>query len=91
MHPAGRDHGKPRFDGLPLIVISTTGGAHGSLTLRIGEAVASAATSRSISDTNVDGVVDIGDRVTFQDRIRLQPGAAPSGSGTGHRCATRPS
>jgi acetyltransferase-like isoleucine patch superfamily enzyme/acyl carrier protein len=65
--------GTPRFDDLPRVVIDTIGGGRGSLTLRIGRDCRFGRELTLDLWTHADGVIEIGDRCYFQDRVRLQP------------------
>ncbi|HWC27614.1 MAG TPA: SDR family NAD(P)-dependent oxidoreductase, partial [Solirubrobacteraceae bacterium] len=65
--------GTPRFDELPRIVTDAVGEGGGSLTLRIGRDCRFGRELTLDLWTHADGVLEIGDRCQFQDRIRLQP------------------
>jgi len=65
--------GTPRFDDLPHVAISTIGDGAGSLTLRIGRDCRFGRELTLDLSTDSDGVIEIGDRCHFQNRIRLQP------------------
>jgi acetyltransferase-like isoleucine patch superfamily enzyme len=75
--------GTPRFFGLPRLEAEPVGGARGSLTLRIGRGCKLGRELIIDVWTGTHGVIEIGERVTFQNRVRLQPwgGAIRLGDG----------
>lgn len=62
----------PRFYGLPRIELEPVGGPSGSLTLRLGSDVRLGRDLTIDVWTGTDGTIDVGSRVTFQNRVRLQ-------------------
>ena len=65
--------GTPRFGALPRIEIDTMGEGRGSLRLRIGRDCRFGRDLILDLWTHTDGVIEIGARSFFQDRVRLQP------------------
>lgn len=63
----------PRYFGLPRLQADPVGDGRGSLTLRIGRDCKLGDNLVIDVQTGLHGVIELGDRVTFQDRVRLQP------------------
>jgi acetyltransferase-like isoleucine patch superfamily enzyme len=75
----------PRVRGLPRVDLAVLGPEpRGSLTLRVGRDVTIGRELVIDLWTRTHGTIDIGDRVTLQDRVRLQPwgGTIALGAGT---------
>lgn len=75
----------PRLRGLPHVDLAVLGPeARGSLTLRFGRDVTFGRDTVLDLWTHTHGVIEVGDRVTLQDRVRLQPwgGRIRLGAGT---------
>lgn len=62
----------PRFYGLPRIELEPVGGPTGSLVLRLGRDVRLGRDLTIDVWTGSDGVIEVGNGVTFQNRVRLQ-------------------
>jgi acetyltransferase-like isoleucine patch superfamily enzyme len=62
-------HGAPRFLGLPVLEVDQGGG---TLTLRLGRDVKLGRGTVLDVAPGVDGTIDLGDRVTLQNDVRLQ-------------------
>ena len=65
--------GTPRFAAPPRVEVDTSGEGRGSLTLRIGRDCSFGSDLTLDVWSSSDGVIDVGERSTFQNRIRLQP------------------
>jgi NADPH:quinone reductase-like Zn-dependent oxidoreductase/acetyltransferase-like isoleucine patch superfamily enzyme/acyl carrier protein len=65
--------GTPRFAAPPRVEVDTSGEGRGSLTLRIGRDCSFGSDLTLDVWSSSDGVIEVGERSTFQNRIRLQP------------------